>query len=237
MRPNLADHTDYLKAVAKGDGKVIAELESLPNSMVEITYEDGWRKIVGVGENEAKPMVRFHGDCMPVTGRWITNRVRSDLTDRDKEERQIGLPRATGWFSVRSLVDGDVVGLYMKEEEEVTDRYFANCTATYASEGGWSFDGKTYHFDILEKAIGRKALDEKEQEMKYTHGWYKLYGLNRRTNANLEKSVFGLLHDKEAVLNVAIVQHADEIKLILGDNTEELQFQLDGIMSYRKLED
>ena len=79
--------------------------------------------------------------------------------------------------------------------------------------------------------------EQEETEMTNTHGVFKLYGLNKRTNAFMEKTIFGPLDDQEAVLSNALLTYADEIKLMLGDNTEELQFQLDGIMSYVPIKD
>lgn len=64
---------------------------------------------------------------------------------------------------------------------------------------------------------------------------YNFYGVNRRTGAFLHKQVVGMDY-KERALQAVLLEHADEIKLTLGD-PKECVFVLDGILDFEPIED
>lgn len=97
------------------------------------------------------------------------------------------------------------------------------------SDLNWAKEKTHAYFDGKQLVI---STDSKESEMKAV---YNFYGVNRRTGAFLHKQVVGMDY-KERALQAVLLEHADEIKLTLGD-PKECVFVLDGILDFEPIED
>ncbi|NIP56430.1 MAG: hypothetical protein GWO26_31495 [Phycisphaerae bacterium] len=141
------------------------------------------------------------------------------------------------------LVDyktGEKIKLDTMDSIDLSSSWTDSVTST--SSGNWNLSvddlgPASYTWDYEGTWVGDLELaevtDMKEQNVDTT--MWELYAVNRRTLAYMQRIIFGPADDKEAALSAAILEHGVEIKKMLGDKAEEIEYRLVKRISFERI--